>query len=168
MIHTHKYTTQKKILKHLSIQSPSGGFKISEKYKRMIASTLLRIPEKVRARVIHDVLFIITAQPLFALITTTDLNLSKKEKKGRISVNLVYVDFYGMKQAGKSEEEMKQVIAHEIAHFYLKHNNKNVHNTEEKAEEQTMVWGFTPKRSIRVKVRHIMKIVSKFFPQHNL
>ncbi len=148
-----KHMTRKRILNDISVYLVSGGSKEGGKYKRMIANTLLRIPERVRRKVVQDVLFIMAHKPLLALMGTTDLNLSKKERKGRISVNLIYIDFHGIKRAGKSEEEMKQIIAHEIAHFELKHNRKNGRNDEEKAEEQTRVWGFSPKRSLVEKIK---------------
>lgn len=161
MTDADKYTSQKSILKDLDIQLPSGSSRKDEKYKRLVAKTLLRLPERVRNRAIEEVKFIITGKPLFAFMGTANLFLPRKEKSARrkIAMNIIFVNFNDIKDNGWNEKGMMQVVAHEIAHFELRHIHKQGRNHEKQAEEQTRVWGFGARRGIREKVKNYLQIL---------
>ncbi len=105
----------------------------SKKYKILIAKALLKLPIKIRRRVLKDVLFIITdgyAGTIFKL----------KIIKPKI-LNFIILDFNAQKN--ESKNLILSGIAHEIAHFILEHDTKNSSLKDEKeADDLCEKWGF--------------------------
>lgn len=128
-----------------------------DKDKIIIAKTLLKLPKKIRRKVLDEVLFVI----MRAAGTVTNIHLSKVitkeelveinkefERRGKNSVfpriaieqPIIILNFSEIKVGTEMD-----TVAHEIAHFILGHSNllrpSNPKN-ERKADDLAEKWGF--------------------------
>jgi len=114
--------------------------------KVLIAKTLLKLPDKIRKKVLDKVLFVI----MRACGTVENLKLSKvakkeefefeAEKMSKVTIEqpLVILNFSEMKNGSEMD-----TIAHEIAHFILGHHiNQSNPNNETEADDLVEKWGF--------------------------
>lgn len=120
-----------------------------ERDKILISETLLKLPKKVRQKVLAEVVFIL----LRADAITDTLFFTKRINKKRLKkVNNDYiievtqsVIMINFSHIGKRSKKYKMsVIAHEIAHFILQHDLPDNHskNKEKEADDLSEKWGF--------------------------
>lgn len=150
-----KYGTIRSILEDSSIDGVYED-KADRRYKRLVARTILRLPEEVRNRVVKDVKFFISTLLLFGFANSRKISRNRKSGARHVITNLIFINLNGMIEAKRTDEEMMQVIAHEIAHIELKHALKGTPCCEKLAEEQTRVWGFRARQSL---FERIMKML---------
>ena len=120
-------------------------------YKNMvlIAKTLLKLPEEVREGVLNSVLFVV----FDTWGTVGFLSLPVPPKCKIIEKPYIMINFDSMKK--KSESKKMDVIAHEIAHFWLGHHELDLNfwlehhktdvkssNIENDADNLIEEWGF--------------------------
>ena len=115
-----------------------------------IAKTLLKLPKKVKQKVLNEVCFMFTR----ASGTVENLSLSKTFKKNELKFKSIGLDqditpvtleqpvivlnFSEMKKGRELD-----IIAHEIAHFILGHHkSQNNPSNEREADDLTEEWGF--------------------------
>ncbi len=124
-----------------------------EKNKAIIVETLLKLPYKVRRKVLDEVIFVIMTIEGMTIVVDVELlskkELFPKEKKGEtcyaiLKQSLILLNFKGY----KSKSWKMDTIAHEIAHFTIGHHSikvkrvrrGNVH--ERNADDLSEKWGF--------------------------
>lgn len=138
-----------KIIEKLKVWD--DGIEDRLKSRRIIAETLLRIPESVREKVLEDAIFIIMSGAFGASllgVVSDDKREDQlfKTSNGRvwvkIEVQLILLNFGLMEKEGVEEEEMSSIVAHEIAHFTLEHNKISIASKEEEADNLIVNWGF--------------------------
>jgi len=101
-----------------------------QKDKILIAKTLLKLPKKIKRKVLDaDILFILPR----AVGTL-----------GRLQTPLSFQDFIILNFSHMKRGTEMDCIAHEIAHFVLGHKNfvDSGSNAERKADDLTEKWGF--------------------------
>jgi hypothetical protein len=108
--------------------------KEDEECKLLIAKTLQKLPKEIREKVLDEVIFII-ANSCYGTIWDMNLENEKMKKKTFILLN-----FTAMRK--KSEISKMSIIAHEIAHFILGHENPLTKHSEKEADELIKKWGF--------------------------
>jgi len=133
----------------------------SEELRVIVAKTLLRLPKKIRKKVLEEVIFILmggisgTVDQLCFTKFIKDVQDKKEEGNGNVSLSftqpLILLNFSNMKR-----REEKDIVAHEIAHFILGHASKiNSGGFEREADDLTEKWGF--KRSYNEEDYKIME-----------
>lgn len=106
----------------------------SSKCKGYIAKTLLKLPKKIREKVLDEVMFIIVGG-WEGHATKLLFNEAVKEKP------VIVLDFSEIEN--RRESYKMSLIAHEIAHFILGHSAVGSEkNAEKKADDLTEKWGF--------------------------
>jgi hypothetical protein len=125
-----KEKTLKEIISDIKIFGDTSN---SKKYKKLIAEALLKLPINIRKKVLKEVFFIITdgyAGTIFKLRVCKPKTLT-----------FIIIDFNTQKN--ESKNLIISGIAHEIAHFILKHDTENSSlNDEKEADDLCESWGF--------------------------
>jgi len=138
-----------------------------ERYEILIAKTVQRLPKDVREEVLRKVSFIVAGGVDGTFFTVNVLNYvvdaihsTRRIKRRRgaqwvklsaieeadLKVPFILLNFANMRE--KSEDEVMSIIAHEIAHFTLRHiNDKPREEKEKEADALIEKWGF--KRAYR-------------------
>jgi len=100
----------------------------------LIGKTLLKLPKKVREKVLDAVCFIITGD---AEGTVFKFHLPVEK-----TFSFILLNFTLMKE--KIEDEKMRTVAHEIAHFILGHgiDSKGGKKAEKTADDLIEKWGF--------------------------
>jgi predicted SprT family Zn-dependent metalloprotease len=142
-----------------------------ERYEILIAETIQRLPKDVRDEVLGKVNFIVAGGVDGTFFTVNVLNYvvdaihstrGIKRRRGvqwvklsaieeaDLKLSFILLNFAKMRE--KSEEEIMSIIAHEIAHFILRHTNDKPRAEKEKeADDLIEKWGL---REPIVKHRH--------------
>ena len=111
-----------------------------EKSWVLIARVISNLPEDIQEKVLDELGFIC----LDGVHGQYDmLTLPKGIKKGDVNCSkpIVYLNFDSMKR--KSEIRKMSIVAHEIAHFILKHHKTNGGEKDERAADDLCEsWGF--------------------------
>lgn len=120
-----------------------------EKDKFLIAKTLLKLPKKIRERVLDEVAFIVlTVQgAIWNYFTVKSIEKKDLKKIGKhyfveIEQPLIILNFDNMR---KSKNDRMVTVAHEIAHFILGHykaEKRHSKNNEKEADDLIEKWGF--------------------------
>jgi len=127
-----------------------------EKDKVLIAETLLRIPARVRTKVLEGAIFVLM-NGLYGIVINGYFSkiISKKElvqlhTRDAVVVPvrqpLIFLNFSEMKNLSKKRK--MNITAHEIAHFVLNHHlkpsgsAKEGINMEKEADDLIVKWGF--------------------------
>jgi len=108
-------------------------------HKLIIAKTLQKLPKKIREKVLDDVLFVFTS----CYGTVRELYFPIPPKTKEIRKSLIILNFALMKNEKRTESDMMDTVAHEIAHFILGH--VILHDDflcERKADDLSESWGF--------------------------
>lgn len=111
--------------------------------KLLISKTLIKLPIKIRKKVLENVMFIFS----YAAGTSLSLFFRKPIIKSKefgeyieFEQPIIILNFKEMKKGTEMD-----VIAHEIAHFILGHNNQEKRGNgkiEREADNLTEKWGF--------------------------
>ena len=124
------------------------------KYKRLIVEVLAQIPEEAREKALEEGIFIIAGNitgaslPFypFPCIDENELRKLVKEVESLehfLKKRLIILNFALMEKAGYTEDEMKAVIAHEIAHLVLDHPPTGKwEKIQREADDLVEKWGF--------------------------
>lgn len=117
------------------------------KHTILIAKTLLKLPKRIRRKVLDEVVFVIMS---YASGTVLNAHFTKDIKKAdfrqfpttsviSIKQPLIILNFEGMKKGREMD-----VIAHEIAHFILKNYplTGKPASVEKETDDLTERWGF--------------------------
>lgn len=139
----------KKILKELHFfganhpnlkRFPSKINKTLLKRKLLIARTLANIPKQIRDKVVNEVIFILIHKEWHGMC----FEISRNSKT--ILLNFDALDEYYSKGFREPDSYKMGVVAHEIAHFILDHQEyksaKEYRNAEKEAENLVESWGF--------------------------
>ncbi len=137
------------ILHHLRIWGEAATE--DKENKGIIAETLLKLPYKVRIETLSEVVFVIVTAHGLTTKATFPIVLSKGDIKQKgdtyqtiIEHPLIVLNF----KTRMSKSRKMDTIAHEIAHFILRHHKaRNLTNqrkiaNERKADDQAEKWGF--------------------------
>jgi len=124
--------------------------------KTLVAETLQKIPEKIREKVLDEVVFVLMNSLYGEVINGLfSKDITKKElietPSGTFIVDvrqpLIFLNFGMMKRLSKKRK--MNIIAHEIAHFILHHHlddNAEIKNGivlhEKEADDLIIKWGF--------------------------
>ena len=134
-----------------------GGTREDDKNNAVIVETLLRLPKKIREKVLDEVIFIHTmvrgTVAEFHFTTRVEdkdiekVSMFNKEKRyfAKIVQPYILLNFKHVKNSKKMD-----LVAHEIAHIILNHHksNKSSNSDNEKAaDDLAEKWGF--KRSYK-------------------
>jgi Zn-dependent peptidase ImmA (M78 family) len=128
-----------------------------ERNRVFIAKTLLKLPAKVRRKVLDEVIFVHTTahgtifKGLFTKpLDEKELRKVKKDQSVSIENSLIILNFKGVKDSEKMD-----IIAHEIAHYILGHDTigNEDEDSEKTADDLTEKWGF--KRAYKSYTRFI-------------
>lgn len=120
------------------------------KYELIIAKTLLKLPKKVRNKILDESHFIITGGTLgtTGMIRKTAIIKTYPEKEialptATVEIRLIILNFSAMETGKMSESSMMDVVAHEIAHLILKHyGSSSDPKGERKTDDLVEKWGF--------------------------
>jgi len=121
----------------------------AKKCKLYIAKTLLKLPKKIREKVLDEVMFIIVGGWQghgTRLLFNEAVNEKDTKRIGdriyiQVKKPVIFLDFSKMKRESKSRK--MDTIAHEIAHFILGHGGvTNDEEAERKADDLSEKWGF--------------------------
>ncbi|MCI0529767.1 MAG: hypothetical protein L0Y56_20180 [Nitrospira sp.] len=108
-----------------------------QKVKTLIVKTLLKLPHKVRNKVLDEVTFVALntegSHGVFDLLYCPPHEKEKYEP-------MIFLNFNGFRR--KTESFKLTVIAHEIAHFILNHGNEPGPTQEKDADDFCEKWGF--------------------------
>lgn len=141
---------------HYNIKTMVATTVDDEKDKILIAETLQRIPARVRTKIFDGAAFVLM-NGLYGIVINGYFNriISKKDLVelpaiGAVVVTvrqgLIFLNFGEMKKLSKKRK--MNIIAHEIAHFVLKHHLKTSVtakegiNMEKEADDLIVKWGF--------------------------
>ena len=102
----------------------------------IIAKTLLKLPRKVREKVLDQVCFIIAGE---AQGTVFKFQFNEPQPIGK-TLFFILLNFAEMKQ--DSEDDKMRTVAHEIAHFILGHDALIDSGGEKEADDLIEKWGF--------------------------
>ena len=114
----------------------------NEDYRILIAKTLMKIPKDVRDKTLIEVTFIVDENLGLAF----NLHLMNPKGKKIIDHPFILLNLLAMREESKSFR--MDVIAHEIAHFFLGHYktpSKNLNEflkREKEADGLIVEWGF--------------------------
>jgi len=108
----------------------------------LIAKTLMKIPKDVRDKTLIEVTFIVDEN----LGLASNLHIMNPKRKDKIEHPFILINQIAMREESKSFR--MDVIAHEIAHFFLEHHKtlpKNLNEylkREKEADDLIVEWGF--------------------------
>ena len=119
-------------------------------HKVLIAETLLKLPKKVRAKTLHEVVFFMMAG-VDGTVFNAKFSKACKEKDvmrigDRFSLAIeqpiIMLNFNSMKK--KTKRYKMSTVAHEVAHFILGHHTPGEKSKrgEREADDLTEKWGF--------------------------
>ena len=116
---------------------PEPFDEVDEKNVELIALVLQKLPLNVAQKVLTEVQFII----IDGAIGRHELISCQSHDELKLTFT-IFLNFLGINRLKKIENR-HTVIAHEIAHFYLKHNDNNGGAEEEReADDLCEKWGF--------------------------
>ena len=141
---------------HYNIKTMAATTVDDDKDKILIAETLQRIPARARTKIFDEAVFVLM-NGLYGIVINGYFNriISKKdlvELPARDAVvvtvrqGLIFLNFGEMKKLSKKRK--MNIIAHEIAHFVLKHHlktsvrSKEGMKMEKEADDLIVKWGF--------------------------
>ncbi len=137
------------ILQHLRIWGEAATE--DKENKAIIAETLLKLPYKARRETLDEVVFVIvtahglTTKAIFPIVLSKgDIKQKGETYHTIIEHPLVVLNF----KKRMSKSRTMDTIAHEIAHFILRHHEilnptkKRKNINERKADDQAEKWGF--------------------------
>jgi len=134
------------------------------KYRRLIIEVLAQIPEEAREKALEEGIFIIAGNttgasiPFYPFPCTDESELRKLVKEAEslehfLKRRLIILNFALMEKAGYTEDEMKAVIAHEVAHLVLDHPAgapvEEAEKKEREADDLAEKWGFQRTENIK-------------------
>ena len=136
------------------LQTLGDASVVDEEDKVLIAETLLRMPRRIRTKVLREVVFVMMDDMAGTVIDASFIkSIEKKEFRkigekyhANITQPMILLNFYSMK---KSKQGKMATIAHEIAHFILGHHKSDSKDpkNERHADDLIEKWGF--KRTYR-------------------
>jgi len=127
---------------------------LRERARKILVDTLQKIPKPVVNKVLEDVIFVIMsgAYGTSSFQRASErrkkdppLNLTRDRELVEIDVHVILLNFALMERDEFDEEKMRSTVAHEIAHFNLKHHKISVHpqaDKEKEADDLIEKWGF--------------------------
>lgn len=132
------------------------GFESSlrEHARKILVDTLQKIPKPVVNKVLEDLIFVIMSGAYGACSFQhtserrkkgSPLNITRDRELVVMDVHVILLNFALMERDGFDEEKMRSTVAHEIAHFNLKHHIISVHlraDKEKEADDLIEKWGF--------------------------
>jgi hypothetical protein len=142
------------ILSQLDIVGTSPSANIKDEI--FIVKTLLRLPEDVRNKVLKEVSFIIlyaksttVKKCLHILFDKKDLKSSSTKERYITAFKRTFIVF---NFTHLTDWDKMDIIAHEISHFILGHENSQYYSRdgEKKVEDLIKKWGFRLKRNFTV------------------
>jgi len=121
------------VMYELKVLGPTATI-VEDKYVRLVAETLLKLPKKVRRKVLDEAYFIVVA------------GYHGRVEKLHFIMNsempVILLNFSEMEKDGLSESRMMDTVAHEIAHFVLGHMVAGGAEREKEADDLIEKWGF--------------------------
>ena len=138
----------------------------------VIVETLLRLPKKVREKVLDKVIFIhiMAMGTVHEFHFTTNvqnkdiekISMFNKEKRyfAKIVQSFIILNFKHVKNSKKMD-----LVAHEIAHFILDHHrldNRSNPNNEENADDLAEKWGFKRSYKSYSQLKRVEKEIQEF------
>lgn len=129
------------------------GELLDERYFPIIRSAMRRIPLDVVHTIASDInlRFLTITDQFYAVNTTLTDPYSNSPPEKRASfpyLNWELVIINDMKMKKLNPEDKQAVIAHELAHVYLKHGsdplNEKDRDFEQEADDLIRTWGFNP------------------------
>jgi len=140
--------------------SPPAATKADIQIEHLIARTLLKLPKKIRERVLYEyaVRFIAIGRETHGHFLMSVCQPHSEPKP----MPEIFLHFSAMRRM--SEKRKMATIAHEIAHFILGHGSlaPSEENVEKKADDLCEKWGFGrayTRRQIRDMERQRMKML---------
>ena len=112
-----------------------------EENKLIIAKTLQKLPKDVRDRVMSKVIFL----HILRYGTIIKLYFPVPQKTKRIEQYFILLNFSLMKNEGKTKMDMMNTVAHEVAHYILRHYSGSIDadpKDERHADDLAEKWGF--------------------------
>lgn len=111
-----------------------------DKDKILICKVLQRLPKDIRERVLDETLFVLMSA--YGTIEILSFPVSPETKE--VGVSLIIMNFALMRNEGRTERDLMDAVAHEIAHYILGHDHHSVlgSDNERKADDLTEKWGF--------------------------
>lgn len=133
-----------------NLQTLGDATKYDDKDKLLITKTLLKLPKKIRKKVLREVTFVIM-QALGTIMKVRFSDVIKEKNIKKIGNNIrvafervfIFLNFPLIRKRKKSEFSMMSAVAHEIAHFILGHHGlTSDQKAERKADNLIEKWGF--------------------------
>lgn len=110
-----------------------------EQYRDLVLRTLIRLPEKIREKILEETLFIIATPGVYGIVF--DLNFKKAK-----NLHCILLNFSTMHKT--SDSGKMDTIAHEIAHVILNHGSWGNPQQEKEADDLIQGWGFQRAREV--------------------
>ena len=141
------------VLSRLNVWDDGFEGILRERARMTLGETLQKIPKRVRDNVLEDVIFIIMSEDYGAYSIQRvierrkkdPLNLTRDRELVEIDVHVILLNFTLMEKDGFDEKKIRSTVAHEIAHFHLKHHQTSVIPRavkEKEADDLIEKWGF--------------------------
>ncbi len=149
-----------------------GGTREDDKNNAVIVETLLRLPKKVREKVLDEVIFIHTmvrgTVAEFHFTTRVEdkdiekVSMFNKEKRyfAKIVQPYILLNFKHVKNSKKMD-----LVAHEIAHIILDHHkldNRSSSEGEKAADDLAEKWGFKRSYKSYSQFKRVEKEIQEF------
>ena len=115
---------------------PGGATGVDEKNNKLIAETVCRLPPEVQERIINELVFV-GIDGVHGQFEIFGFNSDYKDRL----IPMILLNFSSMRR--KSKKYKMTVIAHEIAHFFLRHEDMiGGKEIEIAADDLCEKWGF--------------------------